>query len=137
MKNKCVNYGFWMIIALPILGILFSLGLLYASILWAIILFLLCASMIVTYVLIEPTSYIIDEKGVTIICGFKRAVLSWNAVTKIEIYYDPMFRLLFMKHYVLYQRNCKRPPKRKECIIKTKKTTKLLKAYYPGRVTDF
>lgn len=137
MKNKCVNHGFWLIIALPVLGILFSLGLLYASILWAVILFLLCAAMIVVYVLTEPTSYIIDEKGISIVCGFKKTFLSWDAVEKIEVYYDTMFRMLFIKHYVLYQRHSGGLPKRKECIMKTRKTTRLLKTYYHGKIAEF
>ena len=137
MNNKCVNYGFWLMIALPILGMLFSLGLLYASILWSVILFLLCSAMIVLYVMIEPTSYVIDEKGLTIVCGFKKTFLSWDKVSKIERHYDTMFRMLFVKHYIIYQKDCLKLPKRKDCIIKTKKTTKLLKAYFPGKIAEF
>lgn len=137
MKNKCVNYGVWLIIAWPLLGILFSLGLLFASVLGAVILFLLCVIVIVIYVMIEPTSYVIDEKGLTIVCRFKKTFLPWNEVSKIEPHYDPIFRMLFIKHYVIYRKNCGKLPKRKECIIKTNKTTRLLKAYFPGRIAAF
>ena len=133
MKNKFLNYKFFLQISCVMLGLALSvLWLLCGSgdaILLGIFFLIVYVSAGVAFLICEPIYYVIDEDGIWISTLFQKEMYRWNDITSIAVGYDAMFKFLFIKDYIIHTKRPSRYVKRKECIVKCKASTCLISQY--------
>jgi hypothetical protein len=92
---------------------------------------LLSLSTMTILLCIEPIFFIIEAKGIMSRGIFKKYSVTWKEIKSIDVKYDPFFRALFIRDYVLTVHNSFRCPRRFFRIIKCRKTQLLLKQNAP------
>lgn len=136
MKHKCFNFKFAILTSLPTIGLAMSLysviyfqtlmqmfvvGLLFGT---------LCLCFLIFLLINEPLYYCIDDNGIEIHSFIRKKLYTWRAVISIKLVYDNIFKFLFIKDYVICHTKGGKYVRRMDRIVKSKKTTMLIKRYY-------
>lgn len=135
MKKYFFNYKLLFLELLPILGILTSVCFFLFSnssgLYVGFVFLLLSLSTMIILLYIEPFFFKIDAKGITSIGIFKKHSVTWKEIKSIDEKYDPFFKVLFIRDYVLTVHNSFRCPRRFFRIVKCHKTQLLLNLNAP------
>lgn len=138
MKKYCINYKLFLLELLPFLGaltstcfFLFSYG---SGVYIGFVFLLLSLSNMIILLYIEPILFVIDNQGIMSVGFFKKLSVTWKEIKSIEVRYDPFFKVLFVKDYVLTAHIAFNCPRRFFRVLKCHKTQLLLKQNAPTNI---
>ena len=135
MKKYCINYKLLLLNLFSFGGVLTSICFFlfsYSSGLYIGFVFLLLSlSTTIILLYIEPIVFVIDNQEIISVGFFKKYSVTWKEIESIDISYDPLFKVLFVKDYVLTVRTTFDCPQRFFRIFKCHRTQLLLKQNAP------
>ena len=135
MKKHYINYKLLLLNLLPFLGVLTSICFFLFSdssgLYIGFVFLLLSLSTIIILLYIEPIFFVIDNQGIISVGFFKKISVTWKEIKSIDIRYDPFFKVLFVKDYVLTVHPAFNCPQRFFRIFKCHRTQLLLKQNAP------
>lgn len=135
MTSKCLNYKFFILFFVPLVGILFSIYAIFAittparwGFLAVLILSALCAGILLFS---EPIFYEINASGIRIVGLLHKHFFAWQDIYNVHIAFDTRFKFLFIRDYVLSVKSSPVCPENYLHIFKYTKTQKHLEKYGP------
>lgn len=140
MKDKCLNYRFWISIVSGFLLLFIAIIIfVYFEITewtFAIILLIIAITGIVFTLRDEALFYVITQEKIMIVYCFRQYVFYDYQIKHIKWCYDVIGEFLSIKDYVLVFYKENDIPSKCTHVLKCRRTKKLMEEYYGSKIRD-